>query len=149
MAVFDPTGGKPALPHGGTFTANPVTMRAGLAAMRALTKESFVRLDRLGAFLRDGAAAAFERHGLAGQCVGLGSLFKVHFTSRPVTDYRSVYPGQAERGKFEAFHKGLLGRGVLSASYGLFALSTPMTEADAGTILHAIDETLGEIAAQS
>ena len=47
MAVFDPTGGKPALPHGGTFTANPVTMRAGLAAMKALTPESFARLDRL------------------------------------------------------------------------------------------------------
>ncbi|TIQ61323.1 MAG: aminotransferase class III-fold pyridoxal phosphate-dependent enzyme, partial [Mesorhizobium sp.] len=49
MAVFDPTGGKPALPHGGTFTANPVTMRAGLASMRALTKEGFAHLDRLGA----------------------------------------------------------------------------------------------------
>ncbi|MFX8079161.1 aminotransferase class III-fold pyridoxal phosphate-dependent enzyme, partial [Acinetobacter baumannii] len=29
MAVFDPRPGKPALPHGGTFSANPVTMRAG------------------------------------------------------------------------------------------------------------------------
>ena len=33
MAVFDPRPGKPALPHGGTFSANPVTMRAGIAAM--------------------------------------------------------------------------------------------------------------------
>jgi glutamate-1-semialdehyde 2,1-aminomutase len=146
MAVFDPTQGKPALPHGGTFTANPVTMRAGLAAMRALTKESFAHLDRLGAFLREGIAAAFEKHGLAGQCVGVGSLFKVHFTSHPVTDYRSVYPGQAERRKLDAFHKGLLGRGVLSASYGLFALSTAMSLEDAQDILRAIDETLAEIA---
>ncbi|MGT2468377.1 aminotransferase class III-fold pyridoxal phosphate-dependent enzyme [Mesorhizobium atlanticum] len=52
MAVFDPTGGKPALPHGGTFTANPVTMRAGLASMRTLTKESFAHLDGLGASLQ-------------------------------------------------------------------------------------------------
>ncbi|ESY89189.1 aspartate aminotransferase family protein [Mesorhizobium sp. LNHC229A00] len=147
MAVFDPTRGKPALPHGGTFTANPVTMRAGLASMRALTKESFAHLDTLGAFLREGISASFDRHGLAGQCVGLGSLFKVHFTSHPVTDYRSVYTGQAEQRRVDTFHKGLLGRGVLSASYGLFALSTPMTQADARSILHAIDETLGEIAA--
>jgi glutamate-1-semialdehyde 2,1-aminomutase len=149
MAVFDPTAGKPALPHGGTFTANPVTMRAGLASMQALTKESFAHLGRLGTFLRNGVTASFERHGLAGQCVGLGSLFKVHFTSLPVTDYRSIYPGQTERKKFDAFHKGLLGRGVLSASYGLFALSTPMTGEDAGAILQAVDETLGEIVAQS
>ncbi|MEW6634003.1 MAG: aspartate aminotransferase family protein [Pseudomonadota bacterium] len=146
MAVFDPTQGKPALPHGGTFTANPVTMRAGLASMRALTRESFAHLDRLGAFLREGTTASFDKHGLAGQCLGAGSLFKVHFTSHPVTDYRSVYPGKAESRKLDAFHKGLLGRGVLSSSYGLFALSTAMTEEDARNILHLIDETLGEIA---
>src|SRR3989441_3096045 len=38
MAVFDPTGGEPRAPHGGTFNANPVTMAAGLAAMRLMTK---------------------------------------------------------------------------------------------------------------
>jgi len=145
MAVFDPTGGKPALPHGGTFTANPVTMRAGLASMHALTRESFAHLDRIGTFVREGTNASLRKHGLPGQCVGLGSLFKVHFTSHPVTDYRSVYPGAAERKKLDAFHKGLLDRGVLSASYGLFALSTPMTDDDAQKILSAIDETLSEI----
>jgi glutamate-1-semialdehyde 2,1-aminomutase len=148
MAVFDPTRGKPALPHGGTFTANPVTMRAGLAAMRALTEESFTHLDRLGAFLREGIGASLRKHGLEGQCVGLGSLFKVHFTAYPVTDYRSVYPGLVERRKLDALHKGLINRGVLSSSYGLFALSTPMTEDDARAILAAIDQTLCGIAAQ-
>ena len=78
-----------------------------------------------------------------------GLAVQGHFTSHPVTDYRSIYPGQAESKKFDAFHKGLLGRGVMSASYGLFALSTPMTGEDAEAILQAIDETLGEIAAQS
>jgi glutamate-1-semialdehyde 2,1-aminomutase len=148
MAVFDPSRGKPALPHGGTFTANPVTMRAGLASMRALTKESFAHLDRIGTLVREGANESLRKHGLAGQCVGLGSMFKVHFTGHPVADYRSVYPGAAERRKLDAFHKGLLNRGVLSASYGLFALSTPMTEDDARQILGVIDETLGEIANQ-
>ena len=149
MAVFDPTRGKPALPHGGTFTANPVTMRAGLAAMQALTPDMFAHLDRIGDQLREGTNAALTKHGLPGQCVGLGSLFKVHFTTSPISDYRSVYPTQAERRKLDLFHKGLLDRGVLSASYGLFALSTPMSEADAANILAAIDDTLGAIAAQA
>lgn len=149
MAVFDPTRGKPALPHGGTFTANPVTMRAGLAAMRALTSEAFAHLDYLGAFLRDGTNVAFERHGLSGRCVGLGSLFKIHFTGNDIVDYRSVYPSAAARRKLNLLHLGLLDRGVLSASYGLFALSTPMTDADASTILAAIDDTLRQIASMS
>ena len=88
-------------------------------------------------------------HRLEGQCVGLGSLFKVHFTARPITDYRSIYPGPDERRKLDAFHKGLLGRGVLSASYGLFALSTPMTDQDVKNILGAIQDTLGEVADRS
>ncbi len=146
MAVFDPTSGKPALPHGGTFTANPVTMRAGLAAMRALTPEAFAHLDRLGDLLRDGINAAMTRLALPGRSVGLGSLFKVHFTAQPITDYRSVYPGPIEKRRLDAFHRGLIDRGVLSASYGLFALSTPMTDADAQEILAAIEDTLAMIA---
>jgi glutamate-1-semialdehyde 2,1-aminomutase len=142
MAVFDPTRGKPALPHGGTFTANPITMRAGLASMRALTMKAFAHLDRLGGLLRDGINASLQAHGLEGQCVGLGSLFKLHFTASPIRDYRSVYPGAAGRRQLEMFHRGLLNRGILCAPYGLFALSTPMTVDDARSILGAVDETL-------
>ena len=148
MAVFDPTHGKPALPHGGTFTANPVTMRAGLAAMQALTPDAFAHLDQIGQFMRDGINASLRTLGLSGQCVGLGSLFKVHFTSHPVTDYRSVYPGASERRKLDLLHKGLLNRGVLSASYGLFALSTPMQTEDVAAILGAVNATLEDIAAR-
>lgn len=82
MAVFDPTAGKPPLPHGGTFTANPVTMRAGLAAMRALTPEAFAHLDRIGTLLRDGINAGLRQRKIPGQCVGLGSLLRS--TSPPI-----------------------------------------------------------------
>src|SRR5207247_9029396 len=57
MAVFDPRGGKPLVPHGGTFNANPVTMAAGLAAMRLLDEKAFERLDELGRTLRSGVEA--------------------------------------------------------------------------------------------
>lgn len=146
MEVFDPTRGKPALPHGGTFTANPVAMRAGLAAMRGLTPEVFAHLDKIGGLIRDGVNEAFRQHDLVGQCVGMGSLFKLHFTDQEVTDYRSVYPDAAAKKKLDHLHKGLLSRGVLAANYGLFALSTPMLEQDAENILAAISDTLGEIA---
>lgn len=146
MAVFDPSSGKPALPHGGTFTANPVTMRAGLAAMEALTPAAFAHLDALGAALRQGVNEALARHALPGQCVGAGSLLKLHFTAGPISDYRSVFPGALERQRAEMFFRGLLNRGVLGSGYGLFALSTPMTEADAAEILRAIDDSLGDLA---
>jgi glutamate-1-semialdehyde 2,1-aminomutase len=63
MAVFDPRGGKPAVPHGGTFNANPVTMAAGLAAMRLLDEPAYARLDELGETLRRGFRAAWSARG--------------------------------------------------------------------------------------
>src|SRR3954466_12843594 len=62
MAVFDPRHGKPALPHGGTFSANPVTMRAGIAAMQLLDDAAFARLDAMGEAVRSGINEAFRRH---------------------------------------------------------------------------------------
>src|SRR5260370_9871068 len=44
MAVFDPRSGKPALPHGRAVSANPVAMRAGLAAVEILDHSAVLRL---------------------------------------------------------------------------------------------------------
>ncbi|QTL05735.1 aspartate aminotransferase family protein [Aquabacter sp. L1I39] len=147
MAVFDPTSGKPALPHGGTFSANPVTMRAGQAAMEMLDEAAFARLDAIGERMRVGTNEAFARHGVPGRAVGLGSLAKIHFTDRPVREYRSAYPTPQEAARLARFNLGLLNRGVLAAGYGLFALSTPMSDADLDHIVEAISASIADVAA--
>ena len=111
MAVFDPSSGKPALPHGGTFSANPVTMRAGIAAMELLDDAAFARLDTIGEAVRGGIDDAFRRHGVPGRTVGLGSLLKIHFADRPVRDYRSAYLTEQEAQRQAIFNRGLLNRG--------------------------------------
>src|SRR5215213_7951203 len=149
MAVFDPRPGKPALPHGGTFSANPVTMRAGIAAMELLDDAAFARLDAMGEAVRAGIDAAFKRHGVPGGTVGLGSLLKIHFADRPIRDYRSAYLTEQESRRQAIFSRGLLNRGVLAASYGLMALSTPMTEEDAEAIVAAASASLAEVSASA
>src|SRR3984885_11195802 len=145
MAVFDPRSGKPALPHGGTFSANPVTMRAGLAAMELLDEAAFARLDVIGERVRTGIDQAFRRAGVPGGTVGLGSLLKIHFADHPVRDYRSAYLTQQDTKRQTVFHRALLNRGVLAAGYGLMALSTPMTDVDIDTIVAAASDALAEI----
>ena len=147
MSVFDPSSGKPALPHGGTFSANPVTMRAGLAAMKLLDSVAFARLDKIGQVVRDGINAAFRKTGVPGRAVGLGSLLKIHFTDRDIRDYRSAYLNAAEAKRQTAFNAALLNRGIFAASYGLMALSLPMTDADVDTIITAAAASLEEVAA--
>ena len=147
MAVFDPRPGKPMLPHGGTFSANPVTMRAGIAAMELLDQAAFARLDAMGEAVRGGINDAFRKHGVPGGTVGMGSLLKIHFADRPVRDYRSAYLTEEETRRQTIFNRGLLNRGVLAAGYGLMALATPMSAADIDAIVGAASDALAEVAA--
>jgi len=130
MAVFDPTGGHPAAPHGGTFNANPVTMAAGLAAMRLMTPEAYAKLDELGAKLRASLAECFKRVGVPGAVTGLGSLFRVHPTDRELIDYRSTRPTPEEAERLRRLIMRLMEHGVLMSVTGLGCLSTPMGDAE-------------------
>jgi len=143
MAVFDPTGGKPAAPHGGTFNANPVTMAAGLAGMRLLTPEAFAKLDELGAKLRGSLEACFKRAGVPGAVTGQGSLFRVHPTDRELTDYRSTRTTPEEEARLQRLIRGLMERGVLMSITGLGCLSTPMGDAE----LESLVETFAAVLA--
>ena len=145
MAVFDPTYGKPALPHGGTFSANPISMTAGLAAMQLLDRKSFKRLDEMGASLRAAINKILIARNLAGQAVGMGSLIKVHLTSHDVKDYRSAFQDSETARKLSVFVQGLMNRGVLVASNGLIALSTPMTNEDLDLIIQAVEGAVDDV----
>jgi glutamate-1-semialdehyde 2,1-aminomutase len=142
MAVFDPTGGAPAVPHGGTFNGNPVTMAAGLAAMTLLDGPAFERLDGRGVRVRAGIADCFQRAGIAGSVTGMGSLFRIHASARELRDYRSARPTSAETARLQAIVGGLLAHGVLISPTGLGCLSTPMAEAETQLLLDTLAAVL-------
>jgi glutamate-1-semialdehyde 2,1-aminomutase len=108
MALFDPHRPDP-LEHGGTFTANPPTMRAGLAALQLLTPEEIARINALGDRLRAGVAAlGLEVH-------GRGSL------SRAAID--------------DELWWRLYRAGALVGRHGLMCVSTPMDDAAIDEVL--------------
>jgi glutamate-1-semialdehyde 2,1-aminomutase len=128
MAVFDHTRGKPKVSVGGTFSANPLTMAAGVAAMNAYDEAAVVRLNALGDRLRDRANEGFEESKLPARVTGLGSLFRLHLTERAVRDYRSSYPNDLARQTVGEIQRDLVDRGILLTPNCSGALSTPMTE---------------------
>lgn len=142
MAVFDPSKGRPAVPHGGTFSANPVTMVAGLTAMQLMTDAAYAQLDRQGDTLRGALNQAFADSGVSGQATGLGSLIKLHLKSSPIANYRDAHPSPAQAKAMNRFNIEMLNRGILMASYGLIALSTPMQDADIAQIAEAAHDAL-------
>jgi glutamate-1-semialdehyde 2,1-aminomutase len=101
MRVFDPQGPTP-VGHGGTFSANPVTLAAGKAALDLLTADEIGRLNALGDLLR----SRLDEQGWT--VTGRGSLLRVHVDDSPALWWR------------------LYGEGVAIAVNGLACMSTPM-----------------------
>jgi glutamate-1-semialdehyde 2,1-aminomutase len=142
MSVFDPSQGYPKAPHGGTFNANPITMVAGLAAMRKLTPDAFARLNALGAQVREGIAEAMDGARIEGQVTGMGSLFQIHLHSTPVRNYRDSYPSKDAAAKLSQIHRSLMARGIFTAPGITGSLSTPMGEAEINACVDAFAASL-------
>ncbi|HEV2364672.1 MAG TPA: aspartate aminotransferase family protein [Caulobacteraceae bacterium] len=140
MDVFSAARGRPLVEHSGTFNANPVTMAAGMAAMRLLDPEAFARLDRLGHRLRDGLDAAITQLGIEAQVQGRGSLWAVLPHRRAITDYRSFHEAMRLSPlapALAALHRGLVNRGVAPIYPAAFVLSTAMAETEIDRIVGA------------
>jgi glutamate-1-semialdehyde 2,1-aminomutase len=141
MELLDPRR-KSGLPQGGTSNGNPLGMAAGLATMRELTPDVYRELNRQGERVKDQLAEVFASHGVAAQVNGAGSLFAIHFTDRPVTDYRTKATSDAWITR--DFFLGLVNHGVLMAPRAMGALSTPMVEQDIQQFIDAVDAVVAE-----
>ncbi|SJZ30829.1 glutamate-1-semialdehyde 2,1-aminomutase [Enhydrobacter aerosaccus] len=148
MAVFDHRSGKPAVASTGTFTANMVTMTAGLVGMELMTEEAFDRLNALGDRTRSKLSDAVRRSQYPAQITGHGSIFKIHTHSRPVNDYRSAWSTPEELADLAALQAGLLRRGFLISTKGNGFLSTVMTEAELDSFVDAVEGELRILATQ-
>ncbi|WP_375138488.1 aspartate aminotransferase family protein [Rubrivivax albus] len=132
-ALFDPHAGA-RLGHAGTFNANPLTMAAGLAAMRAFDLGAFERLSALGDRLRKGLREALRIADVEGTVTGATSMTGFFLSGKSMSNYREIAalmgadPTIARRAE-HVFHH-LLNHGVYMGSYGFFVLSTAITEAE-------------------
>ncbi|CAN5705290.1 aspartate aminotransferase family protein [soil metagenome] len=140
MSLFDPSLGPPAVPHPGSYNANPVSLAAGLATLELLTRDVIERLNLLGARLRSELKRAFDEAGVPAAITGLGSLFGIHATDGPVRTIRD-----AARGNAELRHRiflGLYNEGVLVDPRGVGTLSTAIGEAEIERLLEAVRTVL-------
>ncbi len=126
----------------GTYSANPVSMRAGLIGMQLLDEAAIAKVNQQGQLVRDGITAVIGKHGAPAQVTGTGSLFMIHWTIDPIRDARTVERADPALGMLTFI--GLANRGVQISMRGLACLSTPMVDADIETLVSAFDDTLVE-----
>ena len=135
MDLLDNTKKSTGFNQSGTFSANPMTMTAGLATLEQLTAEAFEHLNSLGDRLRAGLNELFARKSITARVVGPGSLFGIYFTDADLTNYRSLMRTDADLA--HRVFLALLELGVhLGLGLGMCSLSLPM---DAGHIDGLID----------
>lgn len=139
MAVFaGQDGQRAALPSGGTFTANPMTMTAGLACMQQLDDAAFARLAEIGERCRSGLRSAFAEADLAWQVTGSGSLFRIHPNQRTIRSYRDTRHSSDEAETMAQLQRDLLDRQVYLSTYGMGCWNLATSDDDIDLFIQAI-----------
>lgn len=142
MAVFGNEREAARVPASGTFTANPISMVAGEAAMSLLDSAAFEHLEQLGNTTRERIAGIIDNVAVPAQVTGIGSLFCIHPHPREIRDYRSYHRSAAEVIIMGRLHKSLLEQGVLLTPNGSGFLATVMGETDLEQLFQALPGAL-------
>ena len=139
MRLYAPLSG-PAINHGGTFNANPVTMAAGVATLKELTPIRYRRLAELGEMLRQGVRQVCAELEQPVTVTGIGSLFGIHFTAGPLCNYRDIVAGDKALG--ERVFMGMLNEGFLLAPNLVGAMSLVLGEIEVDAFVRAFRRVL-------
>lgn len=144
MAVFDAGHARPLLPQGGTFSANPISMVAGHAAMASLDQAAFARLETLGNNLRKLLSDAISRTSAPLSITGAASLFRIHPKPKAPSEFREAYCTPAEA-KVDKEMSRFFGRhGIILPSGAAACLSIPMGEPEIDAIASVFQAFLAE-----
>lgn len=142
MAVFGNEREAARVPASGTFTANPISMVAGAAAMSLLDSAAFDHLEQLGDAVRRNIAAIIDHVAVPAQVTGIGSLFCIHPHGREIRDYRSYHRSRDEMAIMGRLHRSLLEQRVLLTPNGSGFLATVMREKELEQFFDALPTAL-------
>jgi glutamate-1-semialdehyde 2,1-aminomutase len=129
---------------GGTFSANPVTMMAGLRTLDFLKRNKrqvYSKIDRLGAMARKGLAKLFADSKIRCSVTGEGSLFLTHFDRTAVLNATEVAKSNTDL--LRRYHLALMGNhGIFFLPAKMAAISFAHEEGDIEKLLDATENVI-------
>jgi len=149
MDVMNPQASKLLYPLSGTFSANPVTMTAGLAAMQHYDAAAVARLNALAERAMHGIREAIGRTNAQACVTGTGSMFRVHMKPTAPLDYRQQFLSADEAKRLKVLLDHLFQEGFLMINTCSATLSTPMTEVEIDALVDAVEGGLRRIASMN
>jgi glutamate-1-semialdehyde 2,1-aminomutase len=131
----------------GTLSGNPLATAAGIATLKLLRDElPYERLERLGAQLEAGLAAAAKAAGVEHSINRVGSMLTLFFNNERVVDWDTASRCNTKR--YSRWFWNLIERGVYMpcSQYEAMFLSAAHTEADVAATVAAAKESLCDVA---
>lgn len=130
---------------GGTFSANPLTMVAGMAVLRHLTDNRatlYAKLSHLGDHLKTSINAACVEHGIPARMLGVGSMLRLMFTDFPVRSRRQRDDHESDADIQKYFFLSMLLSGVHVGANRINFLSTVHRREEVDEVARAYIGTL-------
>jgi glutamate-1-semialdehyde 2,1-aminomutase len=132
--------------QGGTYSGNPLVMRAGYEAMAEYESRTvYSHINRLGERLKAKLEEAVQRSGANAYVSGIGSMVKVHFTKGEVDsfDLKSLMV-RSDRETESRYFRHLISNGILAMIPNRvhFFISLPHQEEDIDRLVDATESFL-------
>ncbi len=147
MEVMNPLAENVLFPHSGTFSANPITMTAGLKAMELFDEAEVERINGLALRAMKGIDAAIDRTGVRACVTGGGSMFRVHLKERAPDNYREAFLDADEQRQLKQLLDHLFDEGFMMINTCAATISTPMGESEIDALVAAMERGFAELAA--
>ena len=147
MDVMNPLASNLRFPHSGTFSANPVTMTAGLAAMKLFDRSAVDRVNELSARLRSGIEAVIRSSGARACVTGGGSMLRLHMKPGLPNNYREAFSTPEEKWRLTYMLDHLSDSGFITINTCAFTMSTAMSESEIDSLVDAVEIGFRRLAA--
>ena len=127
MDVMNPLAEKVLFPHSGTFSANPITMTAGLVSMIDFDEEAVDQVNALATRAIEGINEAIAQTGIKACVTGGGSMFRVHLKEHAPHNYREAYTTAEENARLLILLDHLFEEGFLMINTCAAVMATTLT----------------------
>jgi glutamate-1-semialdehyde 2,1-aminomutase len=138
MNTMNPHASRVLFPHSGTFSANPVTMTAGLKSMQMFDRDAVVKLNKLADYARISLGEAINLADVPACVSGEGSMFRIHMKENVPVSYRDGYISAKESELIKTLLGHLFDDGIMMINTCTGVLSTVMAEKEIDRLSEAV-----------
>lgn len=137
-------GKKKGVFHSGTYNGHPVVLAAGMATIEVLSEANVMEnLIKNTNMLRRKLEDVYKKHGIPMQTLGMGSIFNIVLSEKPISNYRDLQ--QVDMSLRKKIDYELLRQGVYTKPLNRYSMSTAHTEDDLLMTLAAHEEAIKRV----